>query len=153
MKKLLLLFLICFLTIPVLQCQTGKGWNRNRSKWNQLDSAYFAKDVNVNGSLRVKEDSLKIGDQSMGDAMQNWLDLQLTNALDVEDYVFMKADADQAGEAVSWEGMVNYVAANGGGGGGGYEYTSFIVGSTTGAPANGAITEFQSVIFLSNVSR
>ncbi len=137
MKKILLLILICLLALPTLQCQTGKGWSRNRSKWNQRDSAYFHSDVNVNGSLRVKEDSLKIGDQSMGDAMQDWLDLQLTNALDIEDYVFMKADADQAGEAVTYEGMVNYVAANGGTGGGGYKYTSFIVGSTTGAPANG----------------
>jgi hypothetical protein len=38
---------------------------------------------------------------------------------------------------MTYEGVVNYVAANGGaGGGGGYEYTSFIVSSTTGAPSN-----------------
>jgi nucleoid-associated protein YgaU len=39
---------------------------------------------------------------------------------------------------MTYGGVVNYVAANGGsGGGGGYEWTSFIVGTTTGAPTNG----------------
>jgi hypothetical protein len=50
--------------------------------------------------------------------------------------LFLREDADTPGEAVTYEGMVNYVAANGGTGGGGYEYTSFIVGTTTGAPSN-----------------
>lgn len=137
MKKILLFILICLSTMPAIQCQTGKGWSRNRAKWNQRDSAYFHSDVNVNGSLRVKEDSLKIGNQSMEDAMDDWFNLQLSNALDIEDYIFLRADADNPGEAMTYEGVVNYVAANGGtGGGGGYEYTSFIVGTTTGAPAN-----------------
>lgn len=50
--------------------------------------------------------------------------------------LFLREDANTPGEAITYEGMVNYVAANGGTGGGGYEYTSFIVGTTTGAPAN-----------------
>lgn len=37
---------------------------------------------------------------------------------------------------MTYNGVVNYVAAHGGSGSGGYEWTEFIVGTTTGAPAN-----------------
>jgi hypothetical protein len=49
----------------------------------------------------------------------------------------MQADSNSYGGAMTYNGVVNYVAANGGtGGGGGYKWTEFIVGTTTGAPAN-----------------
>lgn len=56
--------------------------------------------------------------------------------------LFLREDADTPGEAVTYEGMVNYVAANGGSGGGTSSKTmlQFVVGSTTGAPANGDTT-------------
>lgn len=63
-------------------------------------------------------------------------------AVPLSSVAFLRADADGAGEAVTYEGMVNYVAANGGSGGGTSSKTmlQFVVGSTTGAPANGDTT-------------
>ena len=58
-------------------------------------------------------------------------------AIPISTLAFMQADSNSYGGAMTYNGVVNYVAANGGtGGGGGYEWTEFIVGTTTGAPAN-----------------
>lgn len=58
-------------------------------------------------------------------------------AVPISTLAFMQADSNSYGGAMTYNGVVNYVAANGGtGGGGGYKWTEFIVGTTTGSPAN-----------------
>lgn len=61
---------------------------------------------------------------------------RIAAALELSDYAFMMADSNDYGGATTYNGMINYVASHGGSEGGGYEWTSFIVGTTTGSPAN-----------------
>jgi hypothetical protein len=62
--------------------------------------------------------------------------IRLENADPLSSVAFAREDSNKFGEATTRNWVENYVASNGGTGGGGYEYTSFIVGTTTGAPAN-----------------
>lgn len=72
----------------------------------------------------------------MRDAIADTNQYNKEQAIPISTLAFMQADSNQYGEATTRNWVVNYVAANGGTGGGGYEWTEFIVGTTTGAPAN-----------------
>ena len=66
-----------------------------------------------------------------------------TNALSLSSLAFTRADSNDYGEAVTRNWVETYVAANGGtggSGGSGKYMLQFIVGSTSGAPANGDTT-------------
>jgi hypothetical protein len=66
-----------------------------------------------------------------------------TNALSLSSLAFTRADSNDYGEAVTRNWVETYVAANGGSGGSGGSgkyMLQFIVGSTSGAPANGDTT-------------
>ena len=80
----------------------------------------------------------------MRDAIADTNQHNKEQAIPISTLAFMKSTADAPGGAMTYEGVVNYVAANGGTGGGGgtSEKTmlQFVVGSTTGAPANGDTT-------------
>lgn len=123
--------------MPAIQCQTGKGWSRNRAKWNQRDSAYFHSDVNVNGSLRVKEDSLKLGDSTLTETVNNRMDTRLVNAHNLSALTFLRTEVNTSGNPIDLEYFNSH---NTGGSGGGKSMVQFIVGTTTGAPANGDTT-------------
>ena len=73
----------------------------------------------------------------MRDAIADTNQYNKEQAIPISTLAFMQADSNSYGGAMTYNGVVNYVAANGGtGGGGGYEWTEFIVGTTTGSPAN-----------------
>ena len=73
----------------------------------------------------------------MRDAIADTNQYNKEQAIPISTLAFMQADSNNYGEATTRNWVVNYVAANGGtGGGGGYEWTEFIVGTTTGSPAN-----------------
>lgn len=103
----------------------------------QLDGKAPLANPNFTTAVRLAGDSLmtKTRTEAISAAA---VETRVATARNLGDYAFLKSTADAPGGAMTYEGVVNYVAANGGsGGGGGYEWTSFIVGATTGAPTNG----------------
>ena len=72
----------------------------------------------------------------MRDAIADTNQYNKEQAIPISTLAFMQADSNSYGGAMTYNGVVNYVAAHGGSGTGGYEWTEFIVGTTTGAPAN-----------------
>jgi hypothetical protein len=95
---------------------------------------------NANNTLIENAFATVPTDAEMRDAIADSLQNLKEEAEDGDLIYFERATADAPGEAVTYEGMVNYVAANGGTGSGGYEWTEFIVGTTTGAPEDGDAT-------------
>lgn len=76
------------------------------------------------------------------------LDQLRADALPADSYVFMMNDSNNYGGAITRNYFETYGGGGGGGGstGGGYEWTQFIVGTTTGSPAN-ADTSFTIAAF------
>jgi hypothetical protein len=62
------------------------------------------------------------------------MNARIAAALNLEDYAFMQTDSNTYKGAMTYNGVINYVASQGGGGGGGYEWTPFIYGITAGTP-------------------
>jgi hypothetical protein len=148
MKKLMILFL----GLTLFACQRGIipvksrsatvsltdvniGTTANDGTGDALRTAF--QKVNANNALIEAAIATTSTTTEVRGIVNDSIDALKELAVPLSSVAFLRADADEAGEAVTYEGMVNYVAANGGtGGGGGYEYTSFIVGTTTGAPSN-----------------
>lgn len=102
----------------------------------QLDGKAPLASPNFTTAVRLAGDSLLPKTRVVALADEA-VETRVASARNLGDYAFLKSTADAPGGAMTYEGVVNYVAANGGGGGGGYEWTSFIVGTTAGAPTNG----------------
>ena len=146
MKKLLFLLVIitaCQRDIVPVKSRSASvaltdvniGTTANDGTGDALRTA-FGK-VNSNNTLIENAFATVPTETEMRDEIGDTIQALKENALALGDYSFLRTEADAPGEAVTYEGMVNYVAANGGtGGGGGYEWTEFIVGTTTGSPAN-----------------
>lgn len=146
MKKLLFLLVIitaCQRDIVPVKSRSASvaltdvniGTTANDGTGDALRTAF--QKVNANNTLIENAFATVPTDAEMRDAVNDSINDLKEKAIPSSSILFLREDADTPGEAVTYEGMVNYVAANGGtGGGGGYEYTSFIVGTTTGAPAN-----------------
>lgn len=92
--------------------------------------------VNSNNALIEAAIASVPTDAEMRDAVNDSINDLKEKASALSSLTFLRADSNSYGGAMTYNGVVNYVAANGGTGGGGYKYTSFIVGTTTGAPAN-----------------
>jgi hypothetical protein len=147
MKKILILFLGLTLfacqreMIPVksrsatvLLTDVNIGTTANDGTGDAIRTAF--QKVNANNALIEAAIATTSTTTEVRGIINDSIDALKELAVPLSSVAFLRADADGAGEAVTYEGMVNYVAANGGTGGGGYEYTSFIVGTTTGAPSN-----------------
>ena len=149
MKKLLFLLVIitaCQRDIVPIKSRSASvaltdvniGTTANDGTGDALRTA-FGK-VNSNNTLIENAFATVPTDAEMRDAIADSLQNLKEEAEDGDLIYFERATADAPGEAVTYEGMVNYVAANGGTGSGGYKWTEFIVGTTTGAPEDGDAT-------------
>lgn len=147
MKKLILLFVI-FLTFscqrhfvpdkfgsPSLSLtDINVGTTANDGTGDPLRTAF--QKVNTNNTLIENALATVYNMTETQAIVADTIQALKENALPLSDYAFMLADSNSYGGAMTYNGVVNYVAANGGTGSGGYEWAEFIVGTTTGAPAN-----------------
>lgn len=147
MKKLLFLFVIfsafsCQKDIVPIKSRAVSlsltdvniGTTANDGTGDGLRTA-FGK-VNANNTLIENAFATVSTTTEMRDEINDSIDALKTNAVALSSLAFMQADSNSYGGAMTYNGVVNYVAAHGGSGSGGYEWTEFIVGTTTGAPAN-----------------
>ena len=110
------------------------GTTANDGTGDALRTAF--QKVNSNNTLIENAFATVSTTTEMRDEIGDTIQALKENALALSDYAFLQADSNSYGGAMTYNGVVNYVAANGGSGSGGYEWTEFIVGTTTGAPAN-----------------
>ena len=111
------------------------GTTANDGTGDPLRTAF--QKVNANNTLIENAFATVPTVTEMRDAIADTNQYNKEQAIPISTLAFMQADSNSYRGAMTYNGVVNYVAANGGtGGGGGYEWTEFIVGTTTGAPAN-----------------
>ena len=146
MKKLLFLLVIitaCQRDIVPIKSRSASvsltdvniGTTANDGTGDALRTAF--QKVNANNTLIENAFATVPTVTEMRDAIADTNQYNKEQAIPISTLAFMQADSNSYGGAMTYNGVVNYVAANGGtGGGGGYEWTEFIVGTTTGAPAN-----------------
>jgi len=146
MKKLLFLLVIitaCQRDIVPIKSRSASvaltdvniGTTANDGTGDALRTAF--QKVNANNALIEAAFATVPTVTEMRDAIADTNQYNKEQAIPISTLAFMQADSNSYGGAMTYNGVVNYVAANGGtGGGGGYEWTEFIVGTTTGAPAN-----------------
>jgi len=146
MKKLLFLLVIitaCQRDIVPVKSRSASvsltdvniGTTANDGTGDALRTAF--QKVNANNALIENAFATVPTVTEMRDAIADTNQHNKEQAIPISTLAFMQADSNSYGGAMTYNGVVNYVAANGGtGGGGGYEWTEFIVGTTTGAPAN-----------------
>ncbi len=145
MKKLLFLLVIitaCQRDIVPIKSRSASvaltdvniGTTANDGTGDALRTAF--QKVNSNNTLIENAFATVSTTTEMRDEIGDTIQALKENALALSDYAFLQADSNSYGGAMTYNGVVNYVAANGGSGSGGYEWTEFIVGTTTGAPAN-----------------
>ena len=149
MKKLLFLFVIfsafsCQKDIVPIKSRSASvsltdvniGTTANDGTGDPLRTAF--QKVNANNTLIENAFATVPTVTEMRGAIADTNQYNKEQAIPISTLAFMQADSNSYGGAMTYNGVVNYVAANGGtGGGGGYEWTEFIVGTTTGAPTNG----------------
>ena len=146
MKKLLFLFVIfsafsCQKDIVPIKSRSASvsltdvniGTTANDGTGDPLRTAF--QKVNANNALIEAAFATVPTVTEMRDAIADTNQYNKEQAIPISTLAFMQADSNSYGGAMTYNGVVNYVAANGGTGGG-YEWTQFIVGTTTGAPAN-----------------
>jgi len=151
MKKLLFLLVIFSLfscqkdIVPVKSravslslTDVNIGTTANDGTGDPLRTA-FGK-VNANNTLIENAFATVPTTTEMRGEINDTIEALKENALALSDYAFLQADSNSYGGAMTYNGVVNYVAANGGTGGSGKYMLQFIVGSTSGAPANGDTT-------------
>jgi len=146
MKKLLFLLVIitaCQRDIVPIKSRSASvaltdvniGTTANDGTGDALRTAF--QKVNANNALIEAAFATVPTVTEMRDAIADTNQYNKEQAIPISTLAFMQADSNSYGGAMTYNGVVNYVAANGGtGGGGGYKWTEFIVGTTTGAPAN-----------------
>lgn len=146
MKKLLFLLVIitaCQRDIVPIKSRSASvsltdvniGTTANDGTGDPLRTAF--QKVNANNALIEAAFATVPTVTEMRDAIADTNQYNKEQAIPISTLAFMQADSNSYGGAMTYNGVVNYVAANGGtGGGGGYKWTEFIVGTTTGAPAN-----------------
>ena len=110
------------------------GTTANDGTGDPLRTAF--QKVNANNTLIENAIATVSTTTEMRDEIGDTIQALKEDALSLDDLSFLRANAGTSGEAMTYEDVVNYVAAHGGSGTGGYEWTEFIVGTTTGAPAN-----------------
>ena len=110
------------------------GTTANDGTGDPLRTAF--QKVNANNALIENAFATVPTVTEMRDAIADTNQHNKEQAIPISTLAFMQADSNSYGGAMTYNGVVNYVAANGGTGGG-YEWTQFIVGTTTGAPADG----------------
>lgn len=144
-KSLFLLFIILLIAcnkriIPVKDRDLGVAWHpvavgtvANDGTGDPLRTAM----QQLNLTIAAAADSLaeRWDTTATKTVIADSLDALRDSAIVAADYFFAQADSNDFGGAMTYNGVVNYVATNGGGSGG-YEWVNFIVGTTTGSPAN-----------------
>ena len=152
MKKLLFLLVIitaCQRDIVPVKSRSASvsltdvniGTTANDGTGDPLRTAF--QKVNANNALIEAAIATMSTTTEVRGIVNDSIDGLRTNALSLSSLAFTRADSNDYGEAVTRNWVETYVAANGGSGGSGGSgkyMLQFIVGSTSGAPANGDTT-------------
>lgn len=145
MKKYLILLLILFgcqktpiyktdRNIPVTFQMTNVGTTANDHTGDPIRT--FAQKQNTNWNTADALFGTIYSETETKDVINDSLNARVAAAYNATTYFNTKSDTNTYKKPMTYNGVVNYVAAHGGSGSGGYEWTSWIVGLTSGAPAN-----------------
>lgn len=145
MKKLLILLFIfigCQRTpvyktdrnIPVTFQQVDVGTTANDHHGDPLRTAFIKQNDNWNTADALF--GTIYSETETKDVINDSLNARVAAAHNATTYFNTKADTNTYKKPMTYNGVVNYVAAHGGSGSGGFSGYKFIVGTTTGSPAN-----------------